>query len=249
MAFNLNKNDEPKEILLTKTVGSSKFNLSKEQPEVSATKNKTWIVVLIGFIIVGSGIWFYSSLSSKQVSSKDTSTEVVVTNPIATTESKALSTSDSETLRKDTSLAGPSVSSVDVVKQATNTDAILPRKHVVNNENSIETLNHKIPVTFTQGSFSIKIRNLILIKNIISYLNNNPRALINVDGYASSDGPLLVNQAISQARANAFKQFLVSKNIEVTRIIATGKGIENPIATNDSNEGRKKNRRVEVTFK
>ncbi|TBO43344.1 hypothetical protein EYS08_07130 [Pedobacter kyonggii] len=46
----------------------------------------------------------------------------------------------------------------------------------------------------------------------------------------------------------AFKNHLTSLNIEAARISTTGKGIENPIASNNTNAGRKKNRRVEITL-
>jgi outer membrane protein OmpA-like peptidoglycan-associated protein len=69
-----------------------------------------------------------------------------------------------------------------------------------------------------------------------------------VNGYASSDGTLAINQIVSQARADAFKEYLVSRSVAANRIIAEGKGIENPVASNETNSGRKKNRRVEITI-
>ncbi|MFD0749201.1 OmpA family protein [Mucilaginibacter calamicampi] len=71
---------------------------------------------------------------------------------------------------------------------------------------------------------------------------------IYVQGYASSEGPYSVNQNISQARADAYKSFLVKNGIPADSIIAVGKGIASPIAANDSEAGRAKNRRVEVLF-
>lgn len=71
---------------------------------------------------------------------------------------------------------------------------------------------------------------------------------IYVFGYASSEGSIAVNQTISQARADAYQAILVKNGIAAQRIIAQGKGIDNPIASNDTETGRAKNRRVEVLF-
>jgi outer membrane protein OmpA-like peptidoglycan-associated protein len=71
---------------------------------------------------------------------------------------------------------------------------------------------------------------------------------VTIYGYASSDGDLAVNLKLAQERAESFKQYLVSKGIDASMITAVGKGIDNPIASNDSETGRTKNRRVEVSI-
>ncbi len=71
---------------------------------------------------------------------------------------------------------------------------------------------------------------------------------ISVFGYASSEGDIAFNQSISQARADAYKKWLIRKGIDESLVTAIGKGIENPIASNDTEAGRRKNRRVEVSF-
>lgn len=111
-----------------------------------------------------------------------------------------------------------------------------------------EALNQTIPATFSQGSTSLLNTDKMLVERIVAYLTENPGASIIVNGYASSDGSLALNQTISQTRADAFKQYLVSRNIDETRVTALGKGIENPVASNSSNAGRAKNRRIEVMF-
>lgn len=71
---------------------------------------------------------------------------------------------------------------------------------------------------------------------------------ITIYGYASSEGTLSVNLALAQERAESFKQYLVSKGIDPAMITAVGKGIDNPIASNDTETGRTQNRRVEVSI-
>lgn len=71
---------------------------------------------------------------------------------------------------------------------------------------------------------------------------------ITVYGYASSEGDLAVNHKLAQERAASFKQYLVSKGVDPKKITTVGKGIDNPVASNDTEAGRTRNRRVEVSI-
>ena len=65
-------------------------------------------------------------------------------------------------------------------------------------------------------------------------------------GHADSIGSDAYNQRLSLRRAEAVKKFLVSKGVEANRVYTEGKGEKSPVADNKTNEGRAKNRRVEV---
>jgi OOP family OmpA-OmpF porin len=65
-------------------------------------------------------------------------------------------------------------------------------------------------------------------------------------GHTDSVGSEVWNQGLSERRANAVKDYLVSKGIEKNRVYTEGKGEKNPIATNSTAEGRAKNRRTEI---
>lgn len=250
MAFDLNKNNGADPESSGKKAASAKFDLSKgniggDSPAAEPSKSKNLIIGLAGLLIVGAGIWYYSSGRST-----------------ATTDTVANSASV-EMMPSDTILAAPTVSQADKGSPVTventpatvkntpatvkNTAAAVPEQRSAGSDNSVKTrLNHKIPATFARGSSSFNQIDQLLIKRILEYLSKNPDASIQVDGYASSDGTLEINQTISQARADAFKKYLVSKNVDENKVFASGKGIENPIASNDTNTGRKKNRRVEI---
>ena len=65
-------------------------------------------------------------------------------------------------------------------------------------------------------------------------------------GHTDNIGTAAYNQALSERRANAVKDYLVSKGIEKNRVYTEGKGLKNPIASNSTAEGRAKNRRTEI---
>jgi OOP family OmpA-OmpF porin len=65
-------------------------------------------------------------------------------------------------------------------------------------------------------------------------------------GHTDSVGSDAYNQKLSVRRAEAVKAYLVSKGIEKNRIYTEGKGEKQPVASNVTNEGRAKNRRVEI---
>jgi outer membrane protein OmpA-like peptidoglycan-associated protein len=105
-------------------------------------------------------------------------------------------------------------------------------------------VNNQIAASFDKGSVSAATISDSLVNSILSSNAN----IINVNGYASSEGDLALNMEISQRRADSFKKLLVSKGVDENKIIATGKGIESPIASNNTEVGRQKNRRVEVVI-
>lgn len=67
-------------------------------------------------------------------------------------------------------------------------------------------------------------------------------------GYTDSTGSIEYNQSLSEQRAASVKTYLASKGLNTSRFTTTGMGIADPIATNDTPEGRSQNRRVEFAI-
>ena len=235
MAFDLNKNDGAE-------TAPSKFDLSKGKIEKPAGRSQRWLIGLFGVLVVGGGIWYYATGK----------TDPAVKAPIPDVSSTTASVLAPGTPAKEKA-GGMDTKAVTQVKSpAVKEDSIsITHQNTVHAElpaKAIRGLNHTIPVTFVQGSSSFASVNETLIRRIVTYLIKNPAASVHIDGYASSDGPLALNQQVSQARADAFKNHLSALNIDASRISTTGKGIEKPVASNHTASGRKKNRRVEITL-
>jgi outer membrane protein OmpA-like peptidoglycan-associated protein len=69
---------------------------------------------------------------------------------------------------------------------------------------------------------------------------------IDVIGHTDSDGTEEYNQALSERRAQAVRDYMVSEGVDASIIDASGQGESNPIASNATKEGRAENRRVDI---
>ncbi len=77
-------------------------------------------------------------------------------------------------------------------------------------------------------------------------LRNNPGAEVRIVGYTDSTGTDAINNPLSLDRATSTRNYLTSRGVNGGRIQVEGRGAREPIATNDTAEGRARNRRVEI---
>ena len=84
------------------------------------------------------------------------------------------------------------------------------------------------------------------LARVADFLRNHPDRGVVVEGHTDSTASDTYNLALSQRRANAVEDFLITQGVEPTRISARGYGEQLPIATNDTAAGRQQNRRVEL---
>jgi general secretion pathway protein A len=87
------------------------------------------------------------------------------------------------------------------------------------------------------------------LDNIVKFTLQRPDLKITVEGYTDSYGDPIYNRKLSKYRADMVKNYLIGHGIEPMNIIAIGRGPENPIKSNETFEGRKQNRRVEILVK
>jgi OmpA-OmpF porin, OOP family len=101
-------------------------------------------------------------------------------------------------------------------------------------------------IQFEQGSAVLSEVAKAELTKIVAFLQQNPKATIQLSGHTSSEGDRNGNVKLSFNRVNSCRDFIVSKGIEIGRITAVGFGPDKPIETNATEEGRKTNRRVEM---
>jgi outer membrane protein OmpA-like peptidoglycan-associated protein len=85
------------------------------------------------------------------------------------------------------------------------------------------------------------------IDQVIVMLKERPRLLVTVEGHTDNKGTSSYNQRLSEARAESVKHALIAAGIDASRLSTQGMGATQPIADNTSDDGRFKNRRVEIT--
>jgi outer membrane protein OmpA-like peptidoglycan-associated protein len=103
-------------------------------------------------------------------------------------------------------------------------------------------------VTFATGSGDLNPSFFGVLDSVVLVLKEYNKTMIDVAGHTDSTGSAPKNQALSEQRASTVAQYLQSKGVSEQRIAATGYGSTRPVASNDTADGRQKNRRVELTL-
>ena len=104
-------------------------------------------------------------------------------------------------------------------------------------------------IHFKHNSMRLSDEAYELLDQIVDFGSSNPVSKIIVEGYTDSLGHPAYNKNLSKMRAEVVKKYLVDKGISSAKIETVGMGPENPIASNETFEGRKLNRRIEIRFK
>jgi outer membrane protein OmpA-like peptidoglycan-associated protein len=101
-------------------------------------------------------------------------------------------------------------------------------------------------IFFASSSNKIVITSFTSLDEVASILQSNPDLKLEISGHTDNTGKAEANLSLSQKRADAVKQYLVQKGIDAGRIKATGYGQQHPLYDNKTEEGKAKNRRVEL---
>jgi outer membrane protein OmpA-like peptidoglycan-associated protein len=115
-----------------------------------------------------------------------------------------------------------------------------PTTLIASSVKTVETL------LFAPNSAQIKPSKFAVL---VSQLKSDEKAFVIIDGYADADASDEYNLKLSQRRANAVKSYLISKGIKASRITINAYGEKNPVADNETPEGKAKNRRVVISVK
>ena len=101
-------------------------------------------------------------------------------------------------------------------------------------------------VTFDVGSYSLRPEFRATLDKVADNLKQYPNSLIDVYGHTDSTGSDAYNQTLSENRARTVANYLSMQGVTPARIRSQGYGETMPVADNTTDEGRRKNRRVEI---
>ena len=135
-------------------------------------------------------------------------------------------------------------------KQKKELEATLPP------ETTVETINQgeALKVTFDSGilfatnSSTLSDASKSALRNFANSLKVNPDTDIKIIGFTDNTGKVDYNQTLSEKRAKSVFDYLMQQVISSDRMVYEGKGVHDPVASNDTPEGRALNRRVEIVI-
>ena len=175
------------------------------------------------------------------------------------TESIADISSNEKTVRKPIQIPEAQNSSSSVITQeqdeppkvervpSSTPDSATVREPVAAKVQVVPTLEQrKFTIYFKRNSNELLEEYFEVLNRIADFMLYTPDSTVDIKGYTDSSGPYSYNVSVSEFRANTIKLYLVGKGIQRSKINTFGLGPQDPIATNETAEGRRKNRRVEL---
>ena len=158
-----------------------------------------------------------------------------------------LSTKEKEYWIQLTSFAG-TVNAIEAF--ALNVLEMEPMKQEISANEMFDAINKNgfvaLYINFETGKSEIKPESKPIIDQICEMLKQNAGLKISIEGHTDNIGAEKSNQILSESRAKSVMNALVSKGINVSRLQYKGWGQTKPVADNNTEEGKAKNRRVEI---
>jgi len=103
-----------------------------------------------------------------------------------------------------------------------------------------------LPVTFLPGKADLDANSQPMIDRVVAILKLHPDMLLTIEGHTDLTGDEQANLTLSRLRAQTVRGLLIDGHIRSKRLVATGVGGSQPIADENTAEGREKNRRIEL---
>jgi OmpA-OmpF porin, OOP family len=126
-------------------------------------------------------------------------------------------------------------------------------KQVVTASDMFEVLNRDghvaLYINFDTGKSVIRTESVTIIEQIVSMMKSNPGLKLSVEGHTDNTGSPAANKTLSEERAKSVVFAIVGQGISSDRLSSSGYGQDKPIGDNNTDEGRAKNRRVELVRK
>jgi len=129
--------------------------------------------------------------------------------------------------------------------------AALPQSHIGSETDCVGQVRgaaQRVEVHFAHGRAQLDTAGKTLIDGLIGALNVCPGTALHVGGHSDASGQARRNLALSKRRARTVASYMIDKGIDAGRLVAIGYGDTRPVAPNDTQENRAKNRRIEVAI-
>ena len=246
------KREDHQEPSLKKSVVAG-ATLTREQP--SSKKSILWILLII-LLVSGGYLFYYLNLEdSPSFKMEDIAPQKYDSPALREKEAFVPGVSDQKKAPAAQSVQTPSTpETAEIVKtpETTAAPATAPDQDSVQNEviqkseTPVPAPDRKTLIYFKHNSNDLEDKAFETLDRIADYVIENPEVNVSVEGYTDSSGSYSYNISVSQFRANTIKSYLVGKGVNSSQIAAKGLGPESPIATNNTEAGRTKNRRVEI---
>lgn len=146
----------------------------------------------------------------------------------------------------------------DNVELLVDSDGFVPKKVIVNGKDNDKTVTlDRIEqgkgfvvdnILFNFDKWYLKKESLDILDKLVIIMKRNTGLKVEVRGYTDSTGEKAYNQKLSEKRADAVIEYMIKNGISPERLNAVGLGEANPISSNNTLEGRRKNRRTEFFF-
>jgi outer membrane protein OmpA-like peptidoglycan-associated protein len=101
-------------------------------------------------------------------------------------------------------------------------------------------------IAFAPGRAALRPEAKASLGKLVAFVNRDPTKPIRIEGHTDSRGNANSNQLLSQKRADSVRDALIAAGVAANRMTSTGMGEDQPVADNETEEGRAKNRRVDV---
>ncbi|WP_050938186.1 OmpA family protein [Vibrio harveyi] len=123
------------------------------------------------------------------------------------------------------------------------------QEEVVETRPVTRIVEHEYPAqtaTVQFGLESAELQDASAFNGTVELMNTNPQAQVEINGYSDTTGSEAYNQQLTEKRAQAVADHFQAEGIAADRMTVKGMGEANPVASNETREGREQNRRVEV---
>ena len=104
-------------------------------------------------------------------------------------------------------------------------------------------------VTFATNQSSLDSRFLPVLDDVARVLQEYDRSMVDVIGHTDASGGDAINQPLSERRASSVASYLIDRGVIRERLYVAGMSARNPIASNDTPQGKAQNRRVEILIR